>query len=380
MKRTSLLYFFLCLWDAALAQTSCLPKGAVFAHQREIDIFQSVHPGCTDIEGSVVIFGDDVYNLLGLSGIKSIGGSLRIGDPYWWTNLKNLDGLQGLTNIKGGTTIQNNPFLENIVGLTNLESTPSISIINNDSLKSLSGLEKITSIEFGLWIEDNYSLSSIKGLSSLTACNGFKCTFNDMLIDFSGLENLKKCLGNLDVGENKSLNNIVALANLNEFIGAVRIYSNHALTSLDGINNIPGRNITTLTIINNGLLGKCQVQSICDRLAFGAGGINHIQNNGAGCADYIEVINKCKTVSVDEIQSCDFFNIIADFSQSNIFIEPRIPIQSYFISICDVNGRQVLGKSFSMPSHVDISHLSSGIYIMKLGWGKNIEVKKIVKP
>ena len=143
MKQFYFLLICFFLWSSVYTQNSCLPQGIAFAHQYDIDAFQANYPGCTHIEGNVVVFGDDVFSLGGLSSIKSIGGYLYIGDPYWWTNLRNLDGLQGLTHVSAGITLQNNPFLRNIEGLSNVESlgTGSLHIIKNDSLTSLAGLE-----------------------------------------------------------------------------------------------------------------------------------------------------------------------------------------------------------------------------------------------
>lgn len=56
---------------------SCLPDGITFTTQAQIDSFQINYPGCTEIEGSVDIYSDDIQNLQGLSVVTSIGGSLQ---------------------------------------------------------------------------------------------------------------------------------------------------------------------------------------------------------------------------------------------------------------------------------------------------------------
>jgi hypothetical protein len=51
----------------------CLPDGITFNTQEQIDNFQINHPNCTEIEGGVVIEGDDITNLDSLIVITSIG-------------------------------------------------------------------------------------------------------------------------------------------------------------------------------------------------------------------------------------------------------------------------------------------------------------------
>lgn len=371
------------MWSSVYTQNSCLPQGIAFAHQYDIDAFQANYPGCTHIEGNVVVFGDDVFSLGGLSSIKSIGGYLYIGDPYWWTNLRNLDGLQGLTHVSAGITLQNNPFLRNIEGLSNVESlgTGSLHIIKNDSLTSLAGLEKIISFEGELWIKENYSLLNLNGLLNLTSINnnGFICTLNEMLSDLSGLENLKICNGNLEIGNNKALKNLDGLGGLNEFIGRVAIYDNQVLTNLEGIENIPGTNIMSLTIINNESLTKCHVQSVSDRLAYGVGGLNHIQNNGPGCADYLEVKQKCESLGAEYPALLNGFKISASPHVDYIVIETENLSVKYTCTIFDQQGRRLLNQNMEgSVKIISTSKLSPGVYIISIQEDSQILVRKIL--
>lgn len=55
---------------------SCLPEGIIFSNQAQIDNFNSNYPDCTEIKGGVLIEGNDISNLDGLSIVTSIGGYL----------------------------------------------------------------------------------------------------------------------------------------------------------------------------------------------------------------------------------------------------------------------------------------------------------------
>lgn len=384
MKKTIFMIMLVFMWVAAKSQSGCFPEGISFAHQYEIEWFQANYSWCTHIEGNVHIFGEDIYSLGGVSGVESIGGFLYIGDPFWWTNLRNLNGLQGLTYVGGGITLQNNPFLRNIEGLGNVESlgTGQLLIEMNDSLTSLAGLEKITTIEAGLWVTENHSLLNFLGLSNLTYinCNGFYCENNYLLADFTGLENLKKCIGILKIGINGSLVNIDALTGLNEFGGGVYIHDNAALANLDGIKNIPGTSISYLRIFNNSLLTKCHVQSVCDRIEFGVGGLNQIENNGPGCADYYEVVHRCESIGIDEPFLSEVFRISSNPDDDFILIEAGNQTTTFTCDVFDLQGRRLLSQRFQdETSAISTASFSSGIYMLRiLGDGQTV-VRKFSK-
>ena len=94
---------------------SCLPEGVTFSTQEEIDNFQSDYPGCTEIEGDVVIS----------DGEKN-------------SELINLNGLSVLTAIGGLLSIQNNMYLESLSGLDNInaESISDLAITGNETLST----------------------------------------------------------------------------------------------------------------------------------------------------------------------------------------------------------------------------------------------------
>ena len=127
---------------------SCLPDGITFETQAQIDSFQINYPGCTEIEGWVIIGTSvpfpvifNIYNLNGLSALTSIGGSLGILYVY---SISSLTGLENLHSVGGG-----------------------LSIVQNNNLSSISALENITSIGGELHIVDNPSLISLSGLNNI---------------------------------------------------------------------------------------------------------------------------------------------------------------------------------------------------------------------
>jgi hypothetical protein len=112
----------------------CLPDGIWFFKQNQVDSFQINYPGCTAIGGKVYIEGD-IKNLIGLKGLKSIGGSLMIVDN---DSLATLAGLDSLTTIGGLLNIRYNEALTSLAGLEHLQagSITDLDICQNPSLST----------------------------------------------------------------------------------------------------------------------------------------------------------------------------------------------------------------------------------------------------
>jgi hypothetical protein len=339
MKKLALLIFVLLfIHKAANSQSPCLPEGISFYYQSEIDNFQTNYPGCTEIEGDVRIYWEDINNLNGLNVLTSIGDSLIIIS----TNLVNLSGLNSLTSIGGGLYLDSNSSLsslsglealttigidldiwsnnalinlaglggltsiggglwigynEMLVSLNGLDDLPSIGshlyIYNNDALLSLSGLAGLTSIPGNLYITGNDAINNLMGLGDLMSIGG-KLTIqnNDGITSLSGLEGLNSIGEYLKIALNDALSNLDALNNLTSVGGELYISSNNALTSLSGLSNINAASITDLSIFFNSSLHYCDIQNICDYLASPNGSVT-IFSNASGCDNPTEVANAC---------------------------------------------------------------------------------------
>ncbi len=78
-KNFTLLFSVLLLWfHTQLFSQPCLSEGITFTTQEQIDSFQINYPSCTEIEGDVGIYGDDITNLNGLNVLTSIGDLVSI--------------------------------------------------------------------------------------------------------------------------------------------------------------------------------------------------------------------------------------------------------------------------------------------------------------
>ncbi|MBW6492596.1 MAG: T9SS type A sorting domain-containing protein, partial [Lentimicrobium sp.] len=146
----------------------CLLHGGYgFYTQADIDNFSLAFPGCSDLEGSVGIKGNDITNLDGLNQVTSIGGNLRFYNAY---ELQSLMGLGNLASIGGYLEFWQNNSLTSLAGLENLISVGSYLMLwHYDALTSLTGLEGLTSIAGSLEIIFNSSLTNLTGLENIVA-------------------------------------------------------------------------------------------------------------------------------------------------------------------------------------------------------------------
>ena len=104
------------------AQEACVGNFELNS-QSEVDTFN-----CTSVTGDLIIFGEDIINLDGLSALTSVGGSLEI---TYNDALTNVDGLSALISVGGTLEIWGNNALTNIKGLAVLTMVNSIFIWQN---------------------------------------------------------------------------------------------------------------------------------------------------------------------------------------------------------------------------------------------------------
>ncbi len=225
---------------------SCLPEGVTFATQEDIDNFQTDYPGCTEIEGDVVI-NDDAKN----------------------GELKNLDGLSILTSIGGHLSIQNNMHLESLTGLDNLMIIGGDLLIEgNAALIILTGLNNIDALTISNFYIYNNSTLSECDIQSIC----------DYLVSPNGHieihDNAEGCNSQLEVEE-------ACASSINEmhFINGLTITPNPFTTSTTLSYELQRSEKVTLTIYNH--LGK-QVYQLTENQSQGK---QQLKWNAASYAD-----------------------------------------------------------------------------------------------
>ena len=247
-KLFTLLYSIVFMFITGFSQ-SCLPEGIEFSAQVQIDSFQANYPGCSLIEGNVIITGNEINSLAGLSQIGQINGDLEIIDV---DSLINLTGLESLGTIWGNLSIYNNIVLNDITALGTLKGTiHNLVISDNNNLNSLNGLEGLTDIGFNLAVVNNDLLTSLDGLSGITSI-GHNLTIenNDHLLTLSGLESVSMVAAEISIDDNDSLQSLSALIGIKRVYNQLKIFNNDALTNLSGLDSLESVGVH-LNIWNN---------------------------------------------------------------------------------------------------------------------------------
>jgi len=253
---------------------SCLPDGITFSTQEQIDNFQINYPDCKEIEGDVLIEGNDISNLIGLNVLTSFGGDLNFN---FCDLLTNLTGLDNVTSIGGHLSIRNNVALTSQKGLDNVTSIgEGLTIKTNVALRSLSGLENVTSIGGSINIYDNDLLKSLTGLEGLISFGGSIDIYNNAaLTSLSGLDNVTSIWQSIEIYYNPALISLAGLGNLTSIKSLYIVYNNNltSLTDLYSVDSIRENLVIRDNIALNNLTGLDNVTSI--------GGYLKIEDNKA---------------------------------------------------------------------------------------------------
>ncbi len=250
MKYFLLPEIIFCLFTSPLFTQNCLPQGIQFTTQHDIDMFPVNHPGCFYLDGSVVIQGDDIVNLNGLSQIISIAFGLTIQNN---PNLVNLTGLENLHLISGDLMILYNNSLTSLNGLTRIDSIQSLTVYGNPNLESIGGIGSIREIEQYVAILNNPKLQNLSGLDSIQILTGeLRIQNNIALMDLHGLEALRSIL-ELNLYNNFHLINLNGLSSLDSIHHALIISANDALVNLEGLKRLKYIR-TELQLTNNKII------------------------------------------------------------------------------------------------------------------------------
>jgi hypothetical protein len=365
----------------------CLPEGITFTTQDQIDNFQTNYPGCTEIEGYVIIEGDDISNLDSLCVLTSIEGTLVISN----NSLTSLTPLQNLTSLWGLSLYQSS--LTNLAGLENITSfAGNLQLSENNVLSSLSGLENLASIGGFVWIKQNIVLENLTGLNNLVSVEGnFDISLNNNLTSLIGLGNLQSITGSLRIGpyyegnpalinltglealtniggylnviNNPHLTDLNALENLTSIGGQINIALNPELKSLSGLDNIQANTIGNIYVAMNNNLSVCDVQSVCDFMTNPNPMIIFTENT-LGCNSVEEVEQHCLTSTKDNltIERLSFFPNPAT-SFITIQIQEGIPVEE--VIIYNHIGQKAL-EAVPVNNTVDVSKLKPGIYFLEV--------------
>lgn len=332
-----------------LKAQSCLPGGAYFTSQEQINNFSTANSGCQVIEGSVSITGEDIMNLQGLSGIIEIQGDMFINNSVVLTNL---EGLDKLTSIQGAVRIQNNTGLISFEGLSNLKTIGGDYFYVSDSplCQNMEGLD---------------ALDSIAGIVHIYDMPGLK--------NLSGMENVSYIGDRLSIFRCDSLLSLDGLNGLNE-VGAFDISENPELTSVKALDH-PIQINAQLVITDNPKLLECKVEAFCNYFIDPPSFIA-FSNNGDGCSDKAQLELECATNSThsEANKSLKVFpNPATDFLILDIPQNSKIE----WIRMYNMQGKPVHADLYHYQ--IDIGAFSPGVYFGQVMFEENLHHFSVIK-
>jgi len=431
------------------------------------------------IPGDLIIVGNDaLVSFDGLSGLHTIEGDLQIGLEPWYSplfpflgnaSLVDIMSLSNLSYIGGTLNIGDNELLASLAGLENLTFVGSdLNIVRNESLGSIYELESIaggsidnlaiaynTSLvscesqticeylsspggvvnifnnapgcespgeiaskcgfpmpclpygnyyfssqaeidNFQSWYADCDSLqgnvtisgsdiTNLGGLSDVTLIENYLGIQNNpVLINLNGLDNLTSTGGSLSIRENASLLNISGLNNLASIEGFLIIRDNDTLLSLSGLDNIWVESINDITINGNQYLSHCEVESVCKFIANNYGW-SSISDNASGCNSEEEVLDACNSVAIDEFGFDTKFKIYPNPCSGAVRLRyTNSELRTLNFELYSIDGvlLRTLFDNMQQPGEYelefDVSDLPGGMYFVRMQSGESYAISKLV--
>lgn len=230
--------FFLA--NASVIAQPCFPFGKTLSSQEEIDDFFTDYPGCTVIEGSLVIddLDDgtiDIQNLEGLSGITEFQSNLEF---FGCWQLNDFSGMNQVSRIEGKLDIQSNDQFLNFFGFDQLDTIGgNLIIFNNDNLRSLEGFTQLRGIGGSLSISGNPLLMLDSGLDSLRSVGSLRIKQGAMT-EMDMFNELERVEGFVWIGDNPHLKSINGFKKLSYIRDEFEIYDNDSLEYIHGFDQL----------------------------------------------------------------------------------------------------------------------------------------------
>lgn len=344
--------------------------------QAEIDSFAINFPNCTHLTESLIVRGNSIVNLIGLSQIEDVAGGLMIEN----TNIENLMGLESIQNLSSTLGITGNFILTDFQGLDNLETIAGqFAVILNSQLMNFQGLGSLTSIgngsNLGMLIAYNHNLIDFEGVQNLSEIHGsLGVDWNDSLKNFNGLQNLELVNGWIRILDNDMLVTLDGLDNLSYCNDYLSISKNDKLASISALANLDSSDVMGVIIDNNSLLPYCAVAPVCDAI-FNPNINVTIANNFSGCTSVPEVEAQCE-LSVDETDFSEKLSLFPNPVSSILNIEIPTPISFQKARIYSTLGQLILETS---EKTINLETLSADIYLLEVITNRGSVIKKIVK-
>jgi len=262
MKRT---LFVTCLILVSfLGYGQCPVTQIILTSQADIDNFSTTYPGCTSPGNGILISGNDISDLSGLSNLSYVGGGFSIINNPLLASLDGLEGLNGMADFE----LMDNILLSDISALENseiYEFSDILTISGNTMLSdcSITGIcDRIRTNIGVITIENNNSNCNnyTEVFSNCVICPLTYLTLSTQAEVDAFATNYPNCtnmITSLDI-DGDDITDLSGLSQIEAFdYGSIRIQHNPVLQSLDGLGPLTLTGVTAaITLTDNPVLSS----------------------------------------------------------------------------------------------------------------------------
>lgn len=230
MKKILLPVLFVFLFSNLSISQGCLPDGLILETQTQVDNFPSDWPGCSIIEGDLIVEGGNIVNLDSLFSITIIEGDLQINSCY---ELQSVSGLSNIESVYGIRFYQTKRLkvIDCFSKITTLSG--SLILMINDSINDVSSFQNIAFVGDGFRVSGTKMLKDLSAFGSLeTIITSFTVSSNDLIQEVSGFSGTDSLLYTY-IGSNKSLKSISGFQNLKNTGRQFHIVGNDSLFEIN---------------------------------------------------------------------------------------------------------------------------------------------------
>ncbi|TQV75983.1 hypothetical protein FKG94_15345 [Exilibacterium tricleocarpae] len=256
---------------------------------------------------------DPIDSLLGLSGLKKVGG-LDVSNNHTLLSLNGLNqltditngslhvirntglvttsGLEGLARVSGDVKIQRN---SNIIQL-NLGTLTSVnkdvSLYLNGNLRSIV-FPSLVNIGGSLGIKTNQAATSVAAFRLQAVQGNVYVGYNHKLRHLQGFNRLRTLGNNLLIDSNMNMETIIGFSALKKVPGDLQITNNLSLNNLEGLHNI-NRIDGDFTLTDNiNLEDACAFEELLTHSHRTIGGNTTVANNGENSSSLLDLLTTC---------------------------------------------------------------------------------------
>jgi hypothetical protein len=242
--RQKLAFFGLIAFFSSMKMSACGPLSLTY--QDDINSFSTDYPGCSVIEGDLLLGYNDVMDFSPLSVITEVQGSLVIGNC---STIADFTGLHNIMHIGGELIIMSMDLIEDLSGFSSLQSVGGISIILCDNFINFNGAPNLQTISWNLDVEECGQFESFEGLENIQTLGHIGCLAQVLPNGFSGLQGI---LGHVD----EIILNTVTIPTFNglqgiESIGTFAVSIGNFENGFVGLESVQSADVLDLDYVNS---------------------------------------------------------------------------------------------------------------------------------